>query len=226
MLKKLLAIVMTAGMIFTMAACNEKKEETQTTPETQQEQQEATADPQTEETQDTENADLYADAIPFTIELENGGVMKGELYPNLAPKTVENFVKLAEEKFYDGLIFHRVIPGFMIQGGGYDADMNVKESEEIVGEFDANGFNNPLKHTRGVISMARTNMPDSASSQFFIMHEDYPSLDGQYAAFGRITEGLEYIDEIAEAETTTDPKYGMSDFPVNPVVIKTITIDK
>ncbi len=226
MLKKIFAIVLSMGMIFTLAACDDKNEEAQTTPETQQTQeaqQDETADTQTE---DTENADLYADAIPFTIELENGGVMKGELYPNLAPKTVENFVKLADEDFYDGLIFHRVIKDFMIQGGGYDADMNVKESDEIVGEFSANGFNNPLKHTRGVISMARTNMPDSASSQFFIMHEDYPSLDGQYAAFGRITEGLEVIDEIAEAETTIDPKYGMSDFPVDPVVIKTITIDE
>ena len=143
MLKKIFAIVLSMVMIFTLAACDDKNEEAQTTPETQQTQeaqQDETADTQTE---DTENADLYADAIPFTIELENGGVMKGELYPNLAPKTVENFVKLADEDFYDGLIFHRVIKDFMIQGGGYDADMNVKESDEIVGEFSANGFNNP-----------------------------------------------------------------------------------
>lgn len=225
MLKKILGIMLSFAVLLSMAGCNKKEEAPKNTSEPEQTQQ-AAADNQENQSSEAENPELYADAIPFTIELENGGVMKGELYPNLAPKTVENFVKLVNEKFYDGLIFHRVIEGFMIQGGGYDTEMNIKEADEIVGEFASNGFKNPLKHTKGVISMARTNEPDSASSQFFIMHEDTSSLDGQYAAFGRITEGLDVIDEIAEGETTNDPKYGMPDYPVKPVVIKTIKIDK
>lgn len=225
MLKKILGIMLSFAVLLSMAGCNKKEEAPKNTSEPEQTQQ-AAADNQENQSSEAENPELYADAIPFTIELENGGVMKGELYPNLAPKTVENFVKLANEKFYDGLIFHRVIEGFMIQGGGYDTEMNIKEADEIVGEFASNGFKNPLKHTKGVISMARTNEPDSASSQFFIMHEDTSSLDGQYAAFGRITDGLDVIDEIAEGETTNDPKYGMPDYPVKPVVIKTIKIDK
>ena len=151
------------------------------------------------------------------------GAIKIRLFPEAAPKTVENFVKLAKNGFYDGLIFHRVISGFMIQGGGYDADMNPKETGSIDGEFSANGFENPLKHTKGVISMARTQDPNSASSQFFIMHQDDPRLDGQYAAFGRVIEGFDIIDEIAGVETTIND-YGMEDFPVEPIVIKTITI--
>ena len=150
--------------------------------------------------------------------------MKGELYPNLAPKTVDNFVKLVKDNFYDGLIFHRVIEGFMIQGGGYNADMTPKEAETIVGEFTQNGFENNLKHTKGVLSMARTPDPNSASSQFFIMHADAPHLDGAYAAFGRVTEGLEFVDEIATAKTGTND-YGMSDVPVEPIIIKTIKIN-
>lgn len=150
------------------------------------------------------------------IEMENGGIIKAELYPDIAPITVENFVKLIEDKFFDGLIFHRVIAGFMIQGGGYDEDGNQKEAASIKGEFDGNGIHNPLKHTRGVLSMARTMFPNSASSQFFIMHDDAPHLDGQYAAFGKVTEGMEVVDEIAEAPTD------MQDRPVDNQVIKTI----
>ena len=163
--------------------------------------------------------------VNFTIEMEDGSIMKGELYPDIAPITVENFIKLCDEDFYAGLIFHRVIPGFMIQGGGYDADLNDKDADTIKGEFSANGVENNLSHTRGVISMARTNVPDSASSQFFIMHADYPALDGQYAAFGKITEGLEVIDKIANVETQSLSN-GMDDVPVEPQVIKTITIDR
>ena len=166
-----------------------------------------------------------SDPIAFTIEMEDGSVMKGELYPDVAPITVENFVKLCNEDFYSGLIFHRVIPGFMIQGGGYDADMNEKPADTIKGEFETNGVKNDLKHTRGVISMARTNVPDSASSQFFIMHDDASYLDGQYAAFGKITEGLEVIDKIAGVKTQSLPN-GMEDVPVEPQVIKSITIDE
>lgn len=152
------------------------------------------------------------------IEMENGGIIKAELYPDTAPITVENFVKLIEDKFFDGLIFHRVISGFMIQGGGYTADGQQKEAESIKGEFDKNGVPNPLKHTRGVLSMARTMFPNSASSQFFIMHDDAPHLDGQYAAFGKVTDGMDVVDEIAE--TATD----MSDRPLEDQIIKTIRL--
>lgn len=177
--------------------------------------------------------------IQIKITLENGSEMIGELYPDIAPISVENFVNLIEEDFFDGLIFHRVIPGFMIQGGGYDAtfydgNFNSKETATIKGEFSSNGVTNDLKHTRGVISMARTNQPNSASSQFFIMHEDSPFLDGEYAAFGKITEGLDVVDAIATGETTTlDGKVTfegqeydnqMSDVPVEPVVIKSIDL--
>ena len=152
------------------------------------------------------------------IEMENGGVIKAELYPETAPITVDNFVKLIEDNFFDGLIFHRVIPGFMIQGGGYDVDGNQKHADSIKGEFDRNGVPNPLKHTRGVLSMARTMFPNSASSQFFIMHDDAPHLDGQYAAFGMVTDGMDVVDEIAE--TPTD----YSDKPLEDIVIKTIRL--
>ncbi|MEE0944292.1 MAG: peptidylprolyl isomerase [Clostridia bacterium] len=168
--------------------------------------------------------------IDFTIEMQDGSVMKGELYPDVAPKTVENFVKLCNENFYEGLIFHRVISGFMIQGGAfteelYTGNMNQKAASSIKGEFATNGFENNLKHERGVISMARTNEPNSASSQFFIMHQDSASLDGNYAAFGRITEGLEIVDKIASVET--DKLNAMfDDVPKEAQVIKTIKIDE
>lgn len=218
-MKKIIIMVLSLTMlVLGCAACSGSKDGTKASPSPSApaETAEATEAP----------ADLYANKINFTIEMENGGVMKGELYPDVAPKTVENFVKLAGEKFYDGLIFHRVIPGFMIQGGGFDKDFKQKKADSIKGEFTSNGFKNELKHTRGVISMARTSVPDSASSQFFIMHEDSPSLDGQYAAFGRITEGLDVVDEIAETETGSKPELGMDDVPTEMQVIKTITIQK
>lgn len=152
----------------------------------------------------------------IVITMESGAVIKAELYPNIAPITVENFVKLIEDRFFDGLIFHRVISGFMIQGGGYTKDGEPKEAESIRGEFSANGIQNDLKHTRGVLSMARTSFPNSASSQFFIMHEDAPHLDGQYAAFGKVTEGIEVVDAIAECKTN------FMDQPVEPQVIASI----
>ena len=158
-------------------------------------------------------------AIPITISLTTGEEIKAELYPDIAPITVENFTKLIEDDFYDGLIFHRVIEGFMIQGGGLDASGTQKQAASIKGEFKANGVENNLEHTRGVLSMARTSVMDSASSQFFIMHEDAPHLDGQYAAFGMVTEGMEVVDKIAA--TATDA----SDRPVEDIVIKTITLD-
>ena len=130
------------------------------------------------------------------IEMENGDVMRGELYPEIAPKTVENFVKLVEDGFYNGLIFHRVIPGFMIQGGCPDGTGTGGPGWMIEGEFTSNGFQNDLKHERGVLSMARAMAPDSAGSQFFIMTTTSPHLDGQYASFGRVTEGMEVADKI------------------------------
>ena len=140
------------------------------------------------------------------IEMENGGIIKAELYPDVAPITVENFVSLIERNFFDGLIFHRVIPGFMIQGGGFTADGQHKETDSIKGEFDGNGVTNPLKHTRGVLSMARTMFPNSASSQFFIMHADSDSLDGNYAAFGMVLGGLDTVDVIASVPTDSNDK--------------------
>lgn len=164
--------------------------------------------------------ELTANTVGVTITLEDGDVIKADLYPDLAPITVENFKKLCNENFYDGLIFHRVISGFMVQGGGMDANMSPKQTDTIKGEFEENGVYNPLKHTRGVISMARTSLStDSASSQFFIMHEDAPHLDGQYAAFGEVTEGMEVVDKIAAAETDSN------DAPLTPIVIKSITVD-
>ena len=145
------------------------------------------------------------------IEMENGGKIELELDPEVAPKTVANFTKLVSEGFYDGLIFHRVIPGFMIQGGDPQGNGMGGAKNKIVGEFKANGFNNTLKHTRGVISMARAYDPNSASSQFFIMHANAPHLDGQYAAFGQVVSGMEVVDEIASIPTdySDRPKIAM-----------------
>ena len=158
------------------------------------------------------------------ISVRGFGDMIAELYPEKAPKTVENFLKLVNEGFYSGTIFHRVIRGFMIQGGGYTEDMEQKEADSIKGEFKANGFPmNTLKHTRGVLSMARTSIPDSASSQFFVMHMNAPHLDGQYAGFGKVTEGLDVLDAIASVETGNYGWY-MQDVPVEPVVIESMEI--
>ena len=148
------------------------------------------------------------------LEMNNGKVIKLELDETAAPKTVANFNKLVSEGFYDGLSFHRIIPGFMIQGGDSVGNGTGGSKENIVGEFASNGVNNPIKHTRGVISMARSMDPNSASSQFFIMHADAPHLDGNYAAFGHVVEGLEVVDEIAN--TPTD----FRDKPTTPVIIK------
>ena len=150
------------------------------------------------------------------IEMQDGGIIKAELYPDVAPITVENFVKLINDNFFDGLVFHRVIEGFMIQGGGFDATGNHKDAESIKGEFDSNGVRNTLKHERGVLSMARTMFPNSASSQFFIMHQNAPHLDGQYAAFGKVTDGMDVVDAIATCQTNYEDK------PVVPQVIRTI----
>ena len=155
-----------------------------------------------------------------TIEMESGAVMSGELYPELAPNTVNNFIALANSGFYDGVVFHRVIPGFMIQGGDPDGNGTGGPGYEIRGEFSANGFKNGLKHTLGVLSMARTMIPDSAGSQFFIMVADAPHLDGQYAAFGKITENAQAAVDISRVNRNM-----FNDMPKKPQVIKSIRVD-
>lgn len=154
-----------------------------------------------------------------TITMENGDVMKAELYPEIAPNTVNNFISLVKKGFYDGTGFHRVISGFMLQGGDPEGTGMGGPGYSIRGEFTSNGFQNDLKHTAGVLSMARTMMPDSAGSQFFIMHKDAPHLDGEYAAFGKIIEGMEVVNRIAEVRTD------WSDRPIEPQVMKTVTIE-
>ena len=155
----------------------------------------------------------------FKITMENGGVIEGELYPDKAPQSVYNFIDLCNHNFYDGLIFHRVIPGFMIQGGCPLGNGTGGPGWNIKGEFAANGVNNPIKHVRGVISMARSMNPNSAGSQFFIMHKDAPHLDGQYAAFGKVVEGMDVVAEIAAC------RVGMNDKPLQPQVMKKVTVD-
>lgn len=154
-----------------------------------------------------------------TIEMENGDIMKAELYPEIAPNTVNNFVSLIQKGYYDGVIFHRVIPGFMIQGGDPEGTGMGGPGYSIKGEFSNNGFKNDLKHTPGVLSMARTMIPDSAGSQFFIMHETSPHLDGEYAAFGKVIEGLGIVDRIAKVKTD------YSDRPMEDQRMVKVTVD-
>ena len=154
-----------------------------------------------------------------TITMKNGDVIKAELYPEIAPTSVNNFISLINKKFYDGLIFHRVIKGFMIQGGCPDGTGMGGPGYSIRGEFAMNGFENSLKHTEGVLSMERAQHPDSAGSQFFIMHKNAPHLDGSYAAFGKVIEGMDVVNEIAE--TRTD----WSDRPLEPQIMETVTVE-
>ncbi|QWC00245.1 peptidylprolyl isomerase [Mycoplasmatota bacterium] len=154
-----------------------------------------------------------------SLKVKNKGVIKLELYPDIAPNTVNNFLSLARKGFYDGTIFHRVISGFMIQGGDPQGTGMGGPGYQIKGEFKGNGFDNDLKHERGVISMARSGHPDSAGSQFFIMHQHSPHLDGQYAAFGKVIEGIEVVDTIAEEKTNFQDK------PLNKQVIESIKVE-
>ena len=154
-----------------------------------------------------------------TITMAAGGVIRAELYPDTAPNTVRNFISLVKKGFYDGLIFHRVIPGFMIQGGDPTGTGMGGPGYELRGEFSTNGFDNGLRHTAGVLSMARAMDPDSAGSQFFIMHADAPHLDGQYAAFGKVTDGMDVVNRIAETETD------WNDRPKADQVMKTVTVE-
>ena len=155
----------------------------------------------------------------FKITMENGGVIAGELYPEKAPQSVANFIDLCQHNYYDGLIFHRVIPGFMIQGGCPEGTGMGGPGYCIKGEFTSNGFKNDLKHDRGVLSMARTMAPNSAGSQFFVMHQNSPHLDGQYAAFGKVIEGIETVDKICAVRTDYNDK------PRTPQVMKKVTVD-
>lgn len=154
-----------------------------------------------------------------TIEMENGDIMKAELYPDIAPASVNNFISLINKQFYDGLIFHRVINGFMIQGGCPEGNGTGGPGYSIAGEFASNGFKNDLKHTPGVLSMARSMAPDSAGSQFFIMHKNSPHLDGSYAGFGKVMEGMDVVNKIADVQTD------YSDKPMSPQVIKSMTVE-
>lgn len=154
-----------------------------------------------------------------TIEMEDGGTIKAELYPEIAPNTVNNFISLINKGYYDGVIFHRVIPGFMIQGGDPKGMGTGGPGYSIKGEFTRNGFKNDLKHERGVLSMARAMSPNSAGSQFFIMHKNSPHLDGQYASFGKVLEGMEVVDAIANT------RRGPNDKPLTPQVMKKVTVE-
>ena len=198
-MKKVVAMLLAAVMLsLVFIACNTESKN------------------QDEDNQQGENMDK----IIATIEMEDGGIIKLELYPDIAPQTVRNFVSLARKGFYDGLTFHRIIPGFMIQGGDPNGTGSGGPGYCIKGEFAINGFENDLKHTRGVISMARLNKPyDSAGSQFFIMHADAPHLDGAYAAFGMVIEGMDVVDRIASVDCNP-----INNHPYEDVVIKSITI--
>lgn len=190
-----------------LAGCNSGKEEA----------------PKEEQTSKSEAVDLEnQETIQAEIKVKDYGTIMVDLYPEIAPITVENFVKLAEDGFYDGLTFHRIIKGFMIQGGDPKGDGTGGAEETIKGEFSKNGVENPLSHKRGVISMARSQMPDSASSQFFIVHEDSTYLDGEYAAFGYVTEGMDVVDKICE-EVTGQDQNGMLPNENQPV-IESITV--
>ncbi len=200
-MKKAFAVMLALFLCAALTCCSVNKE------------------PADQDNTEKEGKDIMNEKITATIEVENYGTIELELYPEIAPQSVYNFCSLARKGFYDGVIFHRVISGFMIQGGDPTGTGSGGPGYCIKGEFNINGFKNDLKHTRGVISMARLSRPyDSAGSQFFIMHKDYPSLDGAYAAFGKVTSGIEVVDAIASVKTNA------ADRPLEEVVIKTITI--
>lgn len=192
MTKKIISMIMAVALCLSFAAC----------------------------TGSDKSADYSNDTNPVAeIVMSDGGVIKVELYPEAAPNTVNNFISLANSGFYDGLTFHRIIPGFMIQGGDPVGDGTGGPGYGVAGEFEDNGFENSLKHTRGVISMARTQSYDSAGSQFFIMVADTPSLDGQYAAFGKVTEGMDVVDRIVSAQRDS------SDKPKESIVMTKVNVD-
>ncbi len=199
-MKKWLSLLLAGFMVFGLAACGSSDSSADNKDKTEE-------NVETEESVDEENMPGSVEGgqkYLAVITVKDRGTIEVELDEGIAPETVKNFVKLANEGFYDGLTFHRVIDGFMIQGGDPNGDGTGGADEDIKGEFKSNGFNNTLKHTRGVISMARSADPDSASSQFFIMHEDAPHLDGEYAAFGKVISGMDIVDDIAENTSVSD----------------------
>jgi len=215
-LKKLRKFLLPAiALVFTvsLSGCGKPKDSTSST------QKDTTSTNQSSTT--TAYKSKYTGKKPMvTIEIEDGAKIKVELYPDIAPKTVDNFISLVKKGFYDGLTFHRVIPGFMIQGGDPEGNGTGGPGYSISGEFSNNNFNNPLKHTRGVISMARGGQdPNSAGSQFFIMVKDTPQLDGDYAAFGKVTEGMEEVDKIVSVKKDDQNK------PLTPQKMKKVTVE-
>jgi peptidyl-prolyl cis-trans isomerase B (cyclophilin B) len=202
-------------MAFTLSGCSKAP-----STETKQNSTNPSTEQKPTNTPDPNYKSQYSGKKPIvTIEMEDGSKIKAELYPDIAPKTVDNFVSLIQKNFYDGLIFHRVIPGFMIQGGDPNGIGTGGPGYNIAGEFTSNGFKNDLKHTRGVLSMARSEAPNSAGSQFFIMVKDNPGLDGKYASFGKVTEGIEAVDKIVNV------KRGQNDKPEVPQKMKKVTVE-
>jgi peptidyl-prolyl cis-trans isomerase B (cyclophilin B) len=210
-MKKIMLLVTLIFVVFAGGCASKDKENTETTTNSQG-NVESSKEIKTEKGENDKNPVV-------TIAMEDGSTIKIELYPEIAPNTVRNFVSLVESGFYDGLIFHRVIPGFMIQGGDPEGTGVGGPGYEIAGEFSSNEFENPLKHERGVISMARTGEPNSAGSQFFIMVKDNSSLDNDYATFGKVTEGMETVDKIVSIETNAGDK------PKEDQKMKKVTVD-
>lgn len=211
-LKKLLLSAITLVFIISLSGCGKSTSNTSDT------QKNAATNNQGSTTAAYKSK--YSGKKPIvTFEMEDGVKIKVELYPDTAPKTVDNFVSLVQKGFYDGLTFHRVIPDFMIQGGDPEGTGAGGPGYTIPGEFSSNGFNNPLKHTRGVISMARTDQPNTAGSQFFIMVKDTPQLDGDYAAFGKVTEGIDEVDKIVSVKRDDQNK------PLTPQKMKKVTVE-
>ncbi|CAM3506520.1 peptidylprolyl isomerase [Paenibacillus lupini] len=220
-----LLVLLTAAVLVVIAGCGGgSKTSTNTNNTSGSNASNATATPTPESTKAPKPDKLLgSEKHPVvTVEMDNGKTFKVELYPEIAPNTVNNFVSLVQKGFYDGTIFHRVIPGFMIQGGDPEGTGMGGPGYAIKGEFTSNDFQNDLLHTRGVISMARSGDPDSGGSQFFVMVADAPSLDGEYASFGEVIEGMETVDEIVNQETL---KTGEGSTPVKPMAIKKATVD-
>lgn len=226
-LKTSVILLLASLLLVWVAGCGSKKDSNTAEPSNQPSSSSpAPADP-SEKASPSPSGDSpqHSEANPIvTIEMDNGHTIKLELYPEIAPNTVNNFISLVNKGFYDGTIFHRVMPGFMIQGGDPDGNGTGGPGYMIKGEFTANGFKNELKHTRGVLSMARRSQPlDSAGSQFFIMVADAPSLDGQYAAFGKVIEGMDTVDEIVNQKIDPNDQFGT--MPLEPMAIKSATVD-
>jgi Peptidyl-prolyl cis-trans isomerase (rotamase) - cyclophilin family len=220
MKKKMFTMLVITALAISMIACGNETETKQAETNQAETNETIEEEQQEEQTQQGENEEETNMTNPVvTIELESGKVIKAELYPNIAPNTVNNFISLINAGYYDGLIFHRVIQGFMIQGGCPEGVGTGGPGYQIAGEFSQNGFENNLSHAPGVLSMARSAAPDSAGSQFFIMHEQSPHLDGAYAGFGQVIEGMDIVNEIAETQTDA------GDRPVEEQKIRKVTVD-